>query len=96
MKTILYFSLLLLAPIPTLAAEDHQKVTFQVGCYDVGAAALEHQPGVIRIEKGWQNAHEVNRVEYDPRQVSRQQLEQQLKQAGTWQSTHEESSGAER
>jgi len=50
----------------------------------VGAAALEGRPGVISVEKGWQGFHEVNRVVYDPKKVTVEQMEEWLRQAGTY------------
>lgn len=62
-------------------------VTFAVHCYDVGAAALAERPGVLRVERGWHGWNEVDRVLYDPRQVSVSQMEQWLKEAGTYEET---------
>ena len=42
------------------------RATFTVHCYDVGAAALEGQPGIVSVKKGWQNSKDVNHVIYDP------------------------------
>jgi len=50
----------------------------------VGAAALEGRPGIISVEKGWQGFREVDRVVYDPKKVTVEQMEQWLKQAGTY------------
>jgi len=84
---ILFILLLLLSPIPGTPAGETGHVTFAVGCYDVGAAALEKHLGVLTVEKGWQGFREVNRVEYDPHRVTVDQLEQWLKQAKTWRAT---------
>ena len=83
---ILIFGFLILALSAALAEETGQ-VTFAVGCYDVGAAALENHPGVLAVEKGWQGFREVDRVRYDPQQVKVEQMEEWLKQAETWRAT---------
>jgi len=76
------------AAVPEGAA----RATFAVHCYDVGADALRDRPGVLAVEKGWQGLHEVDRVNYDPRQVSVEQLEGWLKDAGTYMETVERTS----
>jgi peptide methionine sulfoxide reductase MsrA len=50
----------------------------------VGAAALEGSPGVLQVTKGWRGFREINEVTYDPQQITMEQLEQKLKQAGTY------------
>jgi len=50
----------------------------------VGAAALEGRPGIISVKKGWKGFHEVDRVVYDPMKVTVKQMEQWLRQAGTY------------
>jgi hypothetical protein len=65
------------------------KATFAVHCYDVGASALDGKPGVVSVERGWSGAREVDRVVYDPKQVSLGQLENWLKAADTYVSTLE-------
>jgi hypothetical protein len=94
MKTI-KLSLLLLALGSAAGAFATEKggreVTFAVGCYDVGAAALQGQPGVISVEKGWRGGKEVDRVVYDPAQVSVPKMEERLKGAGTYIGTEPES-----
>ncbi len=69
-----------------------EQATFAVHCYDVGANALRARPGVLSVDKGWQGSHEVDRVNYDPRQVSVEQLEGWLKEAGTYVNTVERTS----
>jgi hypothetical protein len=66
-------------------AEDGGKatVTFMVGCFDAGASALQGKPGVISVQKGWQGGREVNRVTFDPKQISVKGMEARLKRAGT-------------
>lgn len=36
------------------------------------------------MERGWQGRREVNRVDYDPGQVTLEQLEAWLREAGTY------------
>jgi hypothetical protein len=73
------------------AAENREKeVTFAVGCYDVGAAALQGQPGVISVEKGWHRGREVDRVVFDPATISVPAMEERLKGAGTYIGTEPE------
>jgi len=68
------------AEIPPGAAS----VTFVVHCYDVGAAALEKRPGVLKVERGWKGWHEVDRVIYDPRRVDEPRMRRWLKEADTY------------
>ena len=68
-------------------ASELRQATFVVGWYDVGKAALDGQKGVITVEKGWQNMHEINRVEYDPEKVTLEHIEDILKKSGTYIST---------
>jgi hypothetical protein len=65
------------------------KATFEVQWYDVGMSALEGQPGVMHVTKGWRGFKEVNRVVYDPQQITLEQMQQKLKQAGTYRKTVE-------
>ena len=60
------------------------KTTFVVNCYDVGVHALEGKPGVVSVERGWSGPREVDRVVFDPRQVSVTQMENWLKDANTY------------
>jgi len=87
MKT-LRMSVLLLAlglVSTAYAAESNDKeVTFAVGCYDVGASALQGQPGVISVEKGWHRGREVDRVVFDPAKTSVPAMEERLKGANTY------------
>ncbi|NVN91732.1 MAG: hypothetical protein HXX11_14180 [Desulfuromonadales bacterium] len=68
------------------AADSGEKnqATFAVGCFDVGASALQGKPGIIEVQKGWQGGREVNRVSYDSTQVSVNAMEAWLKRAGTY------------
>jgi hypothetical protein len=67
-----------------------ERATFAVGCFDVGASALKGKPGVISVSKGWQGGREVNRVSYDPQQVTIDEMEAWLKHAGTYIGTEPE------
>jgi hypothetical protein len=69
-----------------------REVTFAVGCYDVGASALQGQPGVISVEKGWHGGREVDRVVFDPAKISVPAMEERLKGAGTYIGTEPSSS----
>lgn len=60
------------------------EVTFAVGCFDVGAAALQGRPGVISVQKTWSGGREVDRVVFDPQKVSVPTMEGWLKDAGTY------------
>ena len=70
----------------TFAAEPGGKkeVTFAVACFDVGASTLQGQLGVISVKKGWLGGREVNRVTFDPKQVSVEGMEALLRRAGTY------------
>ena len=88
MKTI-KFALLLLAlgSVSSACATEHEAeaaVTFTVGCFDVGASALQGRPGVLTVQKGWHDGKEVNRVVFDPQKVSVPSMETWLKSAGTF------------
>ena len=63
---------------------DTERVTFAVGCYDVGASALEGRPGIISVQKGWHGGREVNRVVFDPQKTSVISMESWLKSANTY------------
>jgi hypothetical protein len=67
-----------------------KKVTFTVTCFDVGASTLQGQPGVIWVQKGWLRGREVNRVTFDPKQVSVEGMEAWLRRAGTYIGTEPE------
>ena len=71
------------------------KATFVVHCYDVGAHALEGKPGVLAIERGWSGSREVDRVVYNPEEVSIMQLEGWLKTSGTYVRTLEQAMNTE-
>jgi hypothetical protein len=67
------------------------KATFAVHCYDVGVHALEGKPGVVSVEPGWSGSREVDRVVYNPEEVSITQLEDWLKDANTYLGTLDDS-----
>ena len=68
-------------------AESLRSDTFVVHCYDVGRDALTGRKGIHSVSSGWQDGHEVNRVTYDQEQTSRAEIEERLKQAGTYKAT---------
>ncbi|MGB3209488.1 MAG: hypothetical protein WBB19_02165 [Desulforhopalus sp.] len=53
----------------------------------MGKAALDGQPGIITVEKGWQNLKEINRVVYDPATTDLMEIERVLQQSGTYRDT---------
>ena len=71
------------------------KATFAVHCYDVGAHALEGKPGVVSVERGWSGSREVDRVVYNPEEVSITELEDWLKGANTYVDTLDHSMSTE-
>ncbi|WP_020676179.1 hypothetical protein [Geopsychrobacter electrodiphilus] len=87
LRWIILFLLIASSPLSVTIACETAQITFAVGCYDVGAAALKDHPGVLDVEKGWQGFREVNRVQYDPQLVKIEQLERWLQQAETWRAT---------
>lgn len=77
--------LLLTARCPaTVAAGESARVTFVVHCYDVGGDTLADRPGILRVERGFRGGEEVNRVLYDPQQVTVPQMEDWLRAADTY------------
>lgn len=101
MQTSLIFAaalLGLLLGVDAAAAGDAPttaRATFVVHCYDVGAHALENRPGVLSVERGWRGSREVDRVVYNPEEVSITQFETWLKAAGTYVSTLEQTMSTE-
>ncbi len=63
------------------------QATFYVYWYDVGKSALEGLKGVKKVENGWHNSKEINRVYYDPAAVSIDDMEAALEKAKTYQGT---------
>lgn len=88
MKNVKFAVLLLTLCIgsSTYATEsgDKESVTFAVGCYDVGASALEGRQGIISVQKGWHRGREVNHVVFDPQKTSVTSMESWLKSANTY------------
>ena len=88
--TLLLIALSATAEIPPGMTQ----ATFVVHCYDVGVSALSGKPGVVSVEPGWSGAREVDRVVFDPQQVSITQLEAWLKEADPYVRTLESSMSA--
>ena len=87
LQVVTFLLCALLVAAATVSAEPPPgmaRATFVVHCYDVGASALAGEPGVISVERGWSGAREVDRVVYDPQQVSLSRLESRLREAGTY------------
>ena len=83
-------TLLVLTGVMTVGqgqAESLRADTFVVHCYDVGRDALTGRKGIHSVSSGWQDGREVNRVTYDQEQTSRAEIEERLKQAGTYKAT---------
>ena len=89
--SVLLFAFTVPAEIPPGMA----KATFVVHCYTVGVHALSGKPGVLSVAPGWSGAREVDRVVFNPKQVSITQLENWLKEADTYVSTLESSMSSE-
>jgi hypothetical protein len=93
MRSTLFFAVLTLTALlfatgtPAAAPPGMANATFAVHCYDVGARVLTGKAGVVSVERGWSGAREVDRVVYDPQQVTLGQLENWLKEAVTYVST---------
>ena len=64
--------------------EGWSKVTFYVGCYDVGKEALQGLRGVSRVEKGFHHFKEINTVYFDPSLVTAEEMQKTLEKAGTF------------
>ena len=70
-----------------LSSPDNQnwsKVVFFVSWYDVGENVLEGLKGVKLINNGFLNFKETNTVWYDPAVIRIDEMEQALKDAGTF------------
>ncbi len=50
---------------------------------------MERLNGVKKVENGWLNRKEINRVYYDPNQVTIKKMEFALKKSGTYFGTME-------
>jgi hypothetical protein len=53
----------------------------------VGKAALEGLRGIKKVEKGFEDFKEINRVYYDPALISIEKMEEALKRAETYRGT---------
>ena len=91
LMTLVLFAFKATAEIPPGMAS----ATFVVHCYIVGVDALSGKAGVLSVNPGWSGAREVDRVIFNPQQVSVNQLENWLKEAGTYASTLEVSMSSE-
>jgi len=56
----------------------------------VGLSALVGRKGILSVERGWLGSSEINRVLYDPEEISLQKMEKILKKTGTYIKTVEE------
>ena len=76
----------LLMGITSAAAQEttSARIVFYVAWYDVGKAALEGLPGIIKVTSGWHRFREVNTVDYNPAAISPDQMVRALKDAGTY------------
>lgn len=93
---VLFTTALIVFPATAEIAPGMARATFAVHCYDVGYSALSGKPGVISVKRGWSGAREVDRVIYNPQQVSLTQLEDWLKASDTYVSTLEQEMSSER
>ena len=86
MISVALISFVILLGFVVSHAEDSNtsKVIFHVGWYDVGKAALEGLKGVKRVDKGFKGFKEINTVYYDPALISIGDMENALKNAGTY------------
>lgn len=50
----------------------------------MGANVLEGRKGINRVTKGFRNFKEINTVWYDPSVINLDEMEQALKEAGTY------------
>jgi hypothetical protein len=53
----------------------------------VGKRALEGLKGVKKVERGFKNFKEINRVFYDPALITIEEMEEALKKAQTYRET---------
>ena len=60
------------------------KVVFFVSWYDVGKGVLEGLQGIKLVKNGFRNFKEINTVWYDPAVIRIAEMEQALKDAGTY------------
>ena len=66
---------------------DETQVIFGVGWYDAGKAALEGRNGIKKVTSGWRGFREINTVYYDPSKVCIREMENALKESGTYKET---------
>lgn len=60
------------------------KVVFFVSWYDVGKEVLEGLQGIKLVKNGFRNSKEINTAWYDPAEIRIAEMEQALKDAGTY------------
>lgn len=53
----------------------------------MGKAALEGLDGVKKVTRSWRGSMEINRVSYDPTEISIEDMEKVLEKAGTYRET---------
>lgn len=87
LSALLLTSLLAVASAAAERPSGMAQATFAVHCYGVGAGALAGKSGIISVERGWSGTQEVDRVIYNPQQVTLDQLESRLQVADTYIST---------
>ena len=56
----------------------------------MGVSALAGRKGILSVERGWLGSSEINRVLYDPEEISLEKMEKILKKTGTYIRTVEE------
>jgi len=86
-SAILLYGLL---PVSEVISSEHAGTAtaiFAVGCFDVGASALQGRKGIVSVGKGWLGSSEINKVVYHPDEVSVKQMEDWLNDSGTYRRT---------
>ena len=81
---VLFITLCTFSQVALTSELESDTAIFVVGWYDVGKVALDGQPGVIEVEKGWRMGREINTVVFDPDRTNIDALEKALKQSGTY------------
>ena len=81
---LLFISLVSIAPVSLASETGQSKAIFEVAWYDVGKAALDGQPGIEKVDKGWRKGREINTVLFDPEEISVESIERSLKKSGTY------------
>ena len=87
MLALVYFSVMGSYVTAFADSPEFSTAVFYVDWYDVGKAALEGLEGVRRVENGFKNFKEINTVYYDPRLIMIEDMEEALKEAGTYRET---------